>query len=121
MNKNLKYSGLSAFFLLLFAYSFYDAMNSGNSGASDENRGVVYIYLLMMLGWNAIYLLQTKVISQRKNSIIPIMIGIATKNKSPTPLLKYVLIPSKSFLATSLVNKGNNGTRNAVTRIPTGN
>lgn len=76
MNKILKYKGLSAFFLLLFAYSFYDAMNSGNSGASDENRGVVYIYLLMMLGWNAIYLLQTKVISQRKNSIIPIMIGM---------------------------------------------
>ena len=52
---------------------------------------------------------------------IPIIIGIAAKNKTPTPLLKYVLIPSKSLSATNLAKIGKSGTKNAVTKIPTGN
>ena len=50
-----------------------------------------------------------------------IIIGIAAKNKTPTPLLKYVFIDSLSPSPARRENIGNSGTKNAVTKIPTGN
>ena len=46
---------------------------------------------------------------------------MATKNRVPTPLLKYVFMLSKSLVPASREKIGKRGTKNAVTKMPTGN
>lgn len=71
-----KHKNLTIFFILLLSYCFYDAINSGNSGYSDENRDIVYLLLIIMIGWEFIYLFITRKIPHTETSLIKKMVYI---------------------------------------------
>lgn len=56
MKKVIKYFPVTIYLALLLAYTLYDYLNSGNSGFDDSNRGGVYLFLILLVGYSFIYL-----------------------------------------------------------------
>lgn len=56
MKSLFKYFRVTFFFILLLLYTLYDYMNSSNAGFDDSNRGGVYLFLLLIVGYCILYL-----------------------------------------------------------------
>lgn len=65
MTTLIKYKHLFVFFCLLTLYVLFDAVNSGNTGASDAQRGPVYLSMFLLAGWCYSYIFLHKTCSYR--------------------------------------------------------
>lgn len=73
MEMLIRYKHLFVFFCILALYVLFDAINSGNTGANDAERGVVYVFMFLLTGWSCLYSFFAKTCSYRHPGYVAYM------------------------------------------------